>query len=70
LPAGFVDGLAAAGPEEELVGLAAGSRVAAEEGADVALKADVKGQKSAAGGGTSEGHTPEPSLIPDSATAC
>jgi hypothetical protein len=41
-PAGFVDGLGAAGPDEEIIGQTAGVGVAAEEGADVALEAERK----------------------------
>jgi hypothetical protein len=41
-PAGFVDGLGAPGPEEEIIGQTPGVYVAAEEGADVALEAERK----------------------------
>jgi hypothetical protein len=41
-PAGFVDGLGAAGPEKKIVGQAASVRIAAEEGADIALESDRK----------------------------
>jgi hypothetical protein len=40
--AGFVDGLGAAGPEEDVIGQAARIRIAAEECADIALESDRK----------------------------
>ena len=41
-PAGFIDGLGAAGPEGEIIGQASSLRIAAEEGADIALESDRK----------------------------
>jgi hypothetical protein len=38
LPARFVDRLSIPGPKEQVIGLAAGFRVAAEEGPDIALE--------------------------------
>jgi hypothetical protein len=43
-PAGVVDGVGVAGPEEQLVGPAAAARVAAEEGPDVPLESDREGR--------------------------
>ena len=40
VPAGVVDGLGIAGPKEPVAGQAAGGRVAAEEGAAIALEAE------------------------------
>jgi hypothetical protein len=41
-PAGYVDGLGTSGPKEQIIGQAASLRIAAEEGADIALESDRK----------------------------
>ena len=58
-PAGFVDGLGVAGPEEQIIGQAAGVRVAAEEGADVPLEADRKGRDRRTAAESPEGQVDE-----------
>jgi hypothetical protein len=43
LPSRLIDGLGIAGPEEQMIGLATGFGVAAEEGPDFALESDRHG---------------------------